>query len=471
MITRTNDHSGLVALHRFGLGARGGDSGDLCSAALDPRGYLAAELARPGGALLDIPTLHPTSENLQTLYQLQEQVRLARQVEPKEQVSKEQMNATPSRPPDAIFLQQTFRAETLARWQRQFSADAGFVERLVAFWSNHFCISALKDGFVRAIAGAFEREAIRPHVLGRFADMLLAVEQHPAMLRFLDNMQSFGPNSRAGLNQKRGLNENLAREILELHTLGINGGYSQEDVTSLASIITGWTVVGPQAQLGPPGTFAFFQNAHEPGDHSVLGKTYKADGVEQGRRALTDIARSPSTAKFITTKFARHFVSDDPPKGLVARLASVFTRTDGDLKALSLALINDDEAWNAPFTKMRTPHEFLIAVTRLIGRTPEDPGRINGGAALLGQPIWQPAGPNGFSDASAHWASAEGIKLRLEISSDVANRLGDAMNAVDLAEVAFGGAMSQDTRTTIGRAESKQQALSLLLMSPEFQRR
>jgi uncharacterized protein (DUF1800 family) len=471
MTSRANDRSGLVALHRFGLGARGGAAGDLRSAALDPRGYLAAELARPGVALLEVPTLETSADNLRTLFRLQEEVRLARQAEPKEQAPKEQMNAPPQQPVDARFLQQTFRAETLARWQRQFVVDAGFVERLVAFWSNHFCVSALKDGFVRSIAGAFEREAIRPYVLGRFADMLLAVEQHPAMLRFLDNTQSFGPNSQAGRNQKRGLNENLAREILELHTLGVNGGYVQEDVTSLARIITGWTVVGPQAQLGPPGTFAFFSNAHEPGDHVVLGKTYKANGVEQGRRALTDIASHPSTAKFIAAKFVAHFVSDDPPKGLVKRLADVFIKTDGDLKALSLALIKDDEAWRAPFTKMRTPHEFLIAATRLIGRPLEEPGRINGGAALLGQPIWQPSGPNGFTDASVHWASAEGVKLRLEISSDIANRLGDAMNALDLAEVAFGSAMSQDTRITIGRAESKKQALALLLMSPEFQRR
>ena len=472
MAIAANDRNALVALHRFGLGARGGGAGDLRSAAMDPRGYLAAELVRPGVALLDAPGLQSSTDNLRTLYQRQEEVRLARQAKPPEpRPGEPAVAAQPPQQVDARFLQQTFRAETLARWQRQFAADAGFVERLVAFWSNHFCVSASKDGFVRAIAGSFEREAIRPHVFGRFADMLLAVEQHPAMLRFLDNMQSFGPNSRAGRNQKRGLNENLAREILELHTLGVGGGYSQEDVTSLARIITGWTVVGPQGQLGPPGTFAYFPNAHEPGDHALLGKTYKEDGLEQGRRALADIARHPSTAKFIATKFVRHFVADEPPAGLVSRLATVFTKTDGDLKALSLALIDDEEAWNAPLTKMRTPHEFLIASTRLIGRAPEDPGRINGGAAILGQPIWQPPGPNGFPDKAATWASAEGVKLRLDIASELARRLGDAMNAVDMAEIAFGGAISNDTRQTIGRAESKQQALALLLMSPEFQRR
>ena len=161
-------------------------------------------------------------------------------------------------------------------------ADCGFAERLVVFWSNHFCISANKGGLARMWAGSFEREAIRPHVLGRFADMLKAVEQHPAMLFFLDNQQSLGSGSRAGQNRNRGLNENLAREIMELHTLGVGGGYSQDDVTSLARIITGWTYAGRQGQLGTPGTFVFNANAHQPGAQRVLGKIYEPNGVAQG---------------------------------------------------------------------------------------------------------------------------------------------------------------------------------------------
>ncbi len=182
-------------------------------------------------------------------------------------------------------------------------------KQLVAFWSNHFCISANKGELARIWAGAFEREAIRPHVLGRFGDMLKAVEQHPAMLFFLDNQQSIGPESRAGLNRKRGLNENLAREIMELHTLGVHGGYTQEDVTSLARIITGWTFAGREGRLGSPGTFAFNANAHEPGPQKLLGKTYEDTGLGQGEAALADIAHHPSTARFVATKFVRHFVA------------------------------------------------------------------------------------------------------------------------------------------------------------------
>src|SRR4029077_5038514 len=217
-------------------------------------------------------------------------------------------------------IQKTFRAEALARIQRAALAECGFVERLVVFWSNHFCISAGKGGLARMWAGSFEREAIRPHVLGRFADMLKAVEQHPAMLFFLDNQQSLGPDSRAGINRNRGLNENLAREIMELHTLGVNGGYTQDDVTSLARVITGWTYAGRQGALGTPGTFVSNANAHQPGPQRVLSKIYAPNGVARGEAMLADLAPYPSTAKFVATKFVRHFVADEPPPALIAKL-------------------------------------------------------------------------------------------------------------------------------------------------------
>ena len=281
-----------------------------------------------------------------------------------------QPNAAKPPPQPLNIIQKTYRAEALARLQRAVIADCGITERLVAFWSNHFCISANKGELARIWAGSFEREAIRPHVLGRFSDMLKAVEQHPAMLFFLDNQQSLGPDSRAGQNRKRGLNENLAREIMELHTLGVGSGYSQEDVTSLARIITGWTFAGRQGQLGTPGGFIFNANAHQPGPQQLLGKIYEDDGVAQGEAALADIARHPATAKFIAGKFARHFVADEPSPALVARLQDVFTKSDGDLKAMTLALVDSDEAWQAPLTKLRSPYEFLVATGRLLARNP-----------------------------------------------------------------------------------------------------
>ena len=380
-------------------------------------------------------------------------------------------NAPKPAPQPLNVIQKTFRAEALARLQRASVADCGFAERLVMFWSNHFCISASKGELARIWAGSFEREAIRPYVFGRFGDMLKAVEQHPAMLFFLDNQQSLGPDSRAGQNRKRGLNENLAREIMELHTLGVGSGYSQDDVTSLARIITGWTFAGREGKLGAPGSFVFNANAHQPGAQRLLGKIYQGDGVAQGEAALADIARHPATAKFIATKFARYFVADDPPPVLVARLQDVFLKSDGDLKALALTLLDSNEAWQAPLSKVRSPYEFLVASGRLLGRIPEDPGPYLNGLNVLGQPLWSPSGPNGFPDTNAAWAAPEGIKLRLDIAAQIASRVGDRIDPRDLLELVVADAASSETRATIERAESRQQALALLLMSPEFQRR
>ena len=518
-----DSQAALVALNRFGFGARGGAAGDLVNAASDPRGFVKAELSRPSGVLLEVPGLLSTPALGAAVFAYQFEIQQAREAAAKSGASPAS-EAAPAQPatdakaqkrnlslnsiamdisgkepamktpdngggnvamaPEAMqpnapkppaqplnIIQKTYRAEALARLQRAVIADCGFVERLVAFWSNHFCISANKGGLARMWAGSFEREAIRPHVLGRFGDMLKAVEQHPAMLFFLDNQQSLGPESRAGQNRKRGLNENLAREIMELHTLGVGGGYSQEDVTSLARIITGWTFAGRQGQLGAPGSFVFNANAHQPGAQRLLGKTYENNGVAQGEAALADIARHPSTAKFIATKFARHFVADDPPPALVARLQETFRKTDGDLKALTFALLDSDEAWQAPLTKLRSPYEFLVATGRLLGRIPEDPGRYLGSLNLLGQPLWSPSGPNGFPDTNAAWAAPEGMKLRLDVSAQVASRLADSIDPRDLLELVAADAASPETRRTIEHAESRQQALALLLMSPEFQRR
>jgi uncharacterized protein (DUF1800 family) len=488
-----DSQAALVALNRFGFGARGGASGDFVNAASDPRGFVKAELSRPGGALLEMPGLSSTPVLGQAVFAYRLEVKQARDISGKADMPEKQpataladngganaamtateaMQPNPPKPatPALNIIQKTFRAEALARLQRAVIADCGFTERLVVFWSNHFCISAGKGGLARMWAGSFEREAIRPHVLGRFADMLKAVEQHPAMLFFLDNQQSLGPESRAGQERKRGLNENLAREIMELHTLGVGGGYSQDDVTSLARIITGWSFAGRQGKLGTPGSFVFNADAHQPGPQRLLGKVYQDDGVAQGEAALADIARHPSTAQFIATKFARHFTSDDPPPALVARLREVFGTSDGDLGALAVALVDSDEAWQPPLTKMRSPYEYLVATGRLLARIPDEPSRYLGGLSVLGQPLWSPAGPNGFPDTNAAWAAPEGMKLRLDVAAQVASRLADNIDPRELLEMAAADAASPETRRTVERAESRQQALALLLMSPEFQRR
>ncbi len=509
------DKAGFIALTRFGYGPRG--DGDLSAAASDPRGFLKAELAQPGIALLAGPSLPRTPIALQALFADQAAKKAERDRLEKEKADMAAAAAPPAmmqalaapameksameksamekpaaaaasmeapRSQDMMQMQQpqkpppppspeqaVFKAEATARLRRAVESRAGFAERLVAFWSNHFCVSANKSQFARITVGSFEREAIRPHVLGRFSDMLFAVESHPLMLHYLDNAQSIGPLSKAGIKSKRGLNENLAREIMELHTLGVGGGYSQEDVTSLARVLTGWTSVGANGKEGEAGAFFFSADTHEPGAQILLGKVFPQDGMQQGEAVLIELARRPSTAHFIAAKFARHFISDQPSDALVHRLASVFQETDGDLKALTFALVDSDDAWNTPLAKMRSPYEFLIAVHRATDHVPEDAGQILGPLNVMGMPLWAPPGPNGFADSVGAWASPEGMKLRLDLVAQYTAKMKDPPNPSDLLESLCGGAASNETRQAVAHAESRQQGLALLLMSPELQRR
>jgi uncharacterized protein (DUF1800 family) len=379
--------------------------------------------------------------------------------------------AKPDNRPQLVFL-----AEVDARFNGTMREPLiGFPERLAMFWANHFAVAVSKGPGVRVTAGAFEREAIRAHLFGRFEDMLLAVETHPAMLAFLDNAQSIGPDSRAGARSKRGLNENLAREIMELHTLGVDGGYSQRDVTSLARIITGWTVERDQkaahgVPLGQPGTFVFNANAHEPGTQSLLGVSYPDNGVQQGRAALRALAYHPSTARHIATKLARYFVADSPPPALVARLADTFTRTRGDLSAVYLALIGSDEAWTSELVKMRSPQEYVVALLRATGEKPK-PQAIAGTLNALGQPIWNPPGPNGFSDKVDAWASSEGLATRIDVANLMAAATPGSDDPRRFARGILGPLMSPQTDQAMARAADRKQALSLAYLSPEFQRR
>jgi uncharacterized protein (DUF1800 family) len=375
--------------------------------------------------------------------------------------------AAPRPNPGPGVPQQIYLDEAKARFNAALGAEIGFVERLVWFWSNHFCVSADK-GNVRQICGAYEREAIRAHVLGRFGDMLLAVESHPAMLIYLDNARSIGPDSPAGLRQKRGLNENLAREILELHTLGVRV-YTQEDVTRFANVITGWTLVGMRQDPARGGEFEFNARTHQPGAQTVIGKSYPDTGAEQGRAVLAALARHPATAKHVATKLARHFVADEPPPALVERLAKRFLATQGDLKEVAKTLVTAPEAWEAPRAKLKRPGEWIIGALRAVGVTPPDIGPIMQAHNLLGEPLWRPSAPKGFTDESAPWL--DGLAQRLDIANQLARRVGGAADPREVFEESLAPIASTETRQTITRAESRPQALALLFMAPEFQRR
>ncbi len=496
----------IIALHRFGLGAK--PASMATDVARDPIGALRRETYDPQKLFIDDDELLTTQAALAEHFKEARSVNLARNASRDDsremRVASGRLDAgadkggnmdmgkmdggsmamaapaskgraasqptvmTPQQPPQIEQL--IYRNEALARMRKAEEPSIGFGERLVFFWSNHFCVSVAKGQVTRATAGALEREAIRPHVFGKFSDMLLAVEKHPAMLYYLDNRQSVGPSSRAGKNRSAGLNENLAREILELHTLGVSGGYTQADVTSLAKIITGWTFVGGGERLGPAGSFVFTANRHEPGDQTVLGKVYKDTGVEQGENALRDIARHSATANHVAHKLAKHFVADEPPAALITHLAKVFGDTDGDLAEVSRALVSHPEAFKGELTKIRTPYEWLVSIARFAG-APKEFGQIIGPLNALGAPLWSVPGPNGFPDTVAHWGSPESLRARLDLSASISRRLGDRFNPSELANSLFDSVLSQDTAQAIRRAESKHQGMAILLMSPEFQRR
>ncbi len=364
--------------------------------------------------------------------------------------------------------------ELRARTARAMSGEADFLERLVVFWSNHFAVSMTKGGTLMPQIGPYERSVIRPGITGKFVDLLLAATRHPAMLLFLDNNVSVGPNSPVGLRRRRGLNENLAREILELHTLGVDGGYTQADVTAFAAALTGWTVTGynppPDAATPPPdpGQFIFRAQEHEPGPQTVLGRVYAEPGEDQARAILRDLARHPATARFIAGKMARHFIADVPPPGLVARMAATYLATDGDLGALARSMIDAPEAWAPPLAKLRSPYEFLIAAQRTVG-VPVFRPRAYGMLANLGQQILAPASPAGFPDTSDDWMGADAIKTRADFALEFAT--GFNGDPAALARGVLGPALTDETLTAIRRAETGRQGLVLLLMSPEFQRR
>ena len=359
-----------------------------------------------------------------------------------------------------------YHGQLQARFSTAIDAEIGYRERLVWFWGNHFAVSGAGGGVRLLRPGLLEAEAIRPHVDGSFADMLLAVSTHWAMLAYLNGNASIGPMSRVGISRDRGLNENWGREILELHTLGVGGGYDQNDVVALAEILTGWRYYGMRSD--DPGQFLFQAGRHEPGPKTLLGKTYMDDGVEQGVAALLDLARHPSTARHLATKLARHFIADDPPERLVQELAAAFLDTGGDLAAVSQALIESPEAQEAPPTKLRLPQEFLVAMLRATGVELE-PRLIDQICRIMGQPVWQPPGPDGFPDTADYWLSPEGMKRRLDVAMTVADRVDPTLEPMPVLELTMGDIASDGTRLAVARAESRQQAFALLFMSPEFQ--
>jgi uncharacterized protein (DUF1800 family) len=341
---------------------------------------------------------------------------------------------------------------------------------MAAFWANHFTVSA-KRFFVAPVVGAFEREAIRPHLFGRFADMLAASTMHPAMLLYLDNVGSVGPNSRGGRWARRGLNENLARELLELHTLGVGGGYDQADVGAMARLLTGWTVGGIGRRMPITGAFRFIPAIHEPGPKKLLGTVYGQGGVTEGRRALEALAAHPATARHLATKLVRHFVADDPPPAAIARIAKVFAATDGDLRAVTLALIDLPEAWREPLPKVKSHYDFVVSLARALALDDPPERGIRGAFYTMGQVPFTAPSPAGWPDTADAWLSPESLMRRLELARRIARLAGRAADPELLFDATIAPVARPATRREILAAPSARDGIALTLASAEFQRR
>ena len=457
---------GALAVHRFGLGAK---PGDIAEASRDPKTWLINQLTDPENSML-FEGLPKTGDLVADLLKR----RRAVQSGDREAVKSFLMEG-----------RQTYLREMAARFREGFETQAPFRERLVRFWSNHFVVSIQKPQCALFV-GAFEREAIRPHVTGKFSDMLLAVERHPAMQLYLDNAQSIGPDSIAGRLSGKGLNENLGREILELHTLGVDGGYTQNDVVALAKILTGWSVdrgPGPMARMiaaamgsEAGGGFRFYPPRHEPGAKMLLGHNY-GEGYEAGAQALNDLAHHPATARHIATKLATHFVADDPPEDSVRRLEQTFRDTGGDLAKVYAALVEDPAAWRIEPAKFRSPIEYITAAMRIAGGDraasldEKNIGVLVQSARAMGEMPFSAPSPKGWPDDAQAWTGSDAVLQRVEWANAAAQRLSTGRDPVVLADESLGPLLRPETRTAISRAASPAQGLALLFASPEFQRR
>ncbi|HEX8319760.1 DUF1800 domain-containing protein [Longimicrobium sp.] len=452
----------LRALNRFGLGARVGERARIG----DARGWLRAQLQ---GAPPELPA--PASA-------VPADIAAALRTVGMRAVYSEEVRQQARRRLVGIA-----EDESRAALTQRVASERPFVERLVAFWSNHLCVSAGAKRVVAPLAGGYERQAVRPHVLGRFEDMVLASARHPAMLFYLDNHQSIGPSSPAGgrarRGARRGLNENYARELLELHTLGVDGGYAQADVVELARILTGWTVAGlygpgtrrPGRDGDAPGPlrFAFRPAQHEPGPKTLLGRRYPEAGVNEGEQAIRALCRHPSTATFVATKLVAHFVADQPPPSAVERVAGVFRDSEGDLRAVSTALVELPEAWSEGTRKFRTPQDWLVAALRALG-APGAGENLAGALRQLRHPLWSPAAPKGFGDTMQDWADPDALLNRAELARTLGRRMaGAGPDPRALAEVVEAPAANAMRAMLADNRIAPAERIALAIAAPAFQ--
>lgn len=462
----SKDMMAAIAVTRFGLGAR---PGEIETAKADPQGFLVAQIRREGA---DIPQDggETSAQRFEQMRDYQQQRRQERQQKDGEG-DKTAANAK-SFMAAQVALREKVGADFLARARLATNTPAAFRERWALFWANHFTVSATKQ-ITSVLIGPFEREAIRPYVFGGFENLLVASSTHPAMLTYLDQAQSIGPNSQAAMRRrganKAGLNENLAREIMELHTVGVDAGYTQADVTEFARALTGFSIGRDNEDR--QGQFVFRDQAHEPGARTIMGRHYGQSDIKQGMAVLKDLATDKRTAHHVCGKIARHFVSDTPPPALTARLEKRWMETGGDLAQVAKALVESPEAWDPTPAKFKTPYEYTLSTWRLIGAEPSAIERLAPILTGLGQKPFSPPSPKGWAEDAQTWASPDGLVKRMQWAQGFAAVVADRTDPNALAVQALGDRLTPPVAKAVSRAETRKEAFALLVMSPEFQRR
>ncbi len=456
------DLGAAIAVTRFGLGAR---PGEIAAARADPRGWLAAQIRAEGADRPPGPAANSAERINQLLVYRQD-----RQADKRVGAAKSDASKMAAR-----VIRVEGGGDFLSRLRLGATTGAGFRERWALFWANHFTVSGAKLA-TAGLVGPFEAEALRPRVFGRFEDLLVASSSHPAMLIYLDQIHSIGPGSaaaqfQAGEGKRRGLNENLAREIMELHTVGVEARYGQADVTEFARAMTGWSVGGEADPADRRGAFMFRERAHEPGTRTIMGRRYAQGGENQARAVMKDLAASPHTAHHLALKIARHFVADAPAPALVGRLERSYLDTGGQLGAVARTLIDSPEAWAAPALKFKTPYEFMVSSWRAAGAVPTDVAAVAPILAALGQKAFSAPSPKGWPEEAEVWCAPDAIVKRMAWSETFAAEATGDRDPIRLADAALGARLTPLVAATIARAETRPEGLSILLMSPEFQRR
>lgn len=440
----------IIAVNRFGLGATGKE---LSAAQNDPEKWLLQQLITP---VFD-KTLGDTDAAFNVIADLKSSKRRSRQ----RGVKGENIIKTYVDP----FRQRLIK-DSLSL---SVNADRPFAMRLLDFFSNHFSVSGSSQPLA-ILAPTLEREAIAPNLFGQFSDLLIAVEQHPAMLIYLNNEKSVGPNSVLG-ELSRGLNENLAREILELHTLGQGSGYTLDDIRQLALAISGWSVVTEKEDENPG--FKFRNRGHEPGARQILGKTYSNNGLVQGQAIMRDLARHRKTAQLISYKLAQHLIADKPPKELVAAMTSTWVKTEGNIKAVVTTLVKHPKSWQTEAQKFKTPREFVVSAIRAVNNSQEvDQKNLKialRGLDMMGQKPFAAGSPAGYSQLNRDWVGSDALMKRIDWVNLLSKRSRQSPQSI--SSRIFDSQLSPSTVKLLAGVESRALGLALLLLSPEFQRR